>query len=168
MCLCSSPWNRTDHEDYPRKAKKRLDRDWIDHKQRTMSTYDGTNRYSVLRSLMRSRKALNSMQTREGKKKKKEAMQGYEAFCCTEREVLVHWDSVCFVTWLYAESMTKIYASYATHMTCVSDPRRTFTASSHLSLFDSSFSVVRILCHRIALFVIPSWHTQPQYYSWHS
>lgn len=102
------------------------------------------------------------------KKKKKEAMQGYEAFCCTEREVLVHWDSVCFVTWLYAESMTKIYASYATHMTCVSDPRRTFTASSHLSLFDSSFSVVRILCHRIALFVIPSWHTQPQYYSWHS
>lgn len=68
-------------------------------------------------------------------------MQEYEGFCCTEREVLVHWDSVCFVTWLYAEPMTKIYASYATHMTCVSDPRRTFTASSHLSLSSTLHSL---------------------------
>lgn len=36
--------------------------------------------------------------------------------------------------------MTKIYASYATRMTCVSDPRRTFSASSHLFLSSSVHS----------------------------
>lgn len=37
--------------------------------------------------------------------------------------------------------MTKIYAIYATRMTCVSDPRRTFSASSHLSLPSSIHSL---------------------------
>lgn len=37
--------------------------------------------------------------------------------------------------------MTKLYASYATRMTCVSDPRRTLSASSHLSLSSSIHSL---------------------------
>ena len=60
--------------------------------------------------------------------------------------------------------MTKIYANYATCMTCVSDPRRTSSAFSHLSLYSTLNSLWSEFFATELTFLLIFLGTQPQYF----